>query len=291
MREAAATACCALPFEASWLRPEGDVSMQHEVIPKDSHANEIESHFEGRIESGMPRPSLNRLTLVCFTNRCGSTLVCSALSRLGIAGKPQRLNYEYFNSDVVTEESAGLGIRTFDDYVHHCIRLYSSPTGNFTTKLSATQLNWFVECGAIARLGVRPKVIFVRRRNVIAQAVSFATAVQNGEWTSLHAPNPDSASLRLDPCFVLIAAKAICEQNAIFELLFDFHDLKPMTVWYEDIAADQTTLVSDLADFLGLNSPSLGRSTLPVARQTAEHKAQWEAEIRARGRIDYRIGA
>jgi LPS sulfotransferase NodH len=258
--------------------------MQYDIIPKDQHASEIEAYFEGRIESESQPPPVNCFTVVCFTNRSGSTFICSALSRLGIAGKPNRvLNYEYFNSNIVKEESAELGLKSFDDYVHHCIRLYGTSNGNFTTKLSITQFNWLLESGVIARLGVSPRVILVRRRNVIAQAVSFATAKQDGRWTSLH-PQKGNTSPQLDVSFVLAAAKAICEQNALFDLLLDFHDLKSITVWYEEIAANESRLLSDLARYYGLDSQVLGTSTLPVEQQSAEHKLQWETEVRAFGR-------
>ncbi|MEA2727487.1 MAG: hypothetical protein QOF70_1962 [Acetobacteraceae bacterium] len=62
--------------------------MRHDVIPLCAHSTEILLHFSDNAVSADE-------TIVCFTNQCGSTLLCSALSSLGPGNPRGKDNYEF----------------------------------------------------------------------------------------------------------------------------------------------------------------------------------------------------
>jgi LPS sulfotransferase NodH len=248
------------------------------------HCSGILDHFGAdSILQGEDVDVTGNLTIVGFTNRSGSTVVCSALSRLGLAGSPNKyLNYEFLNSDAVSDATNVGGIDSFLGYLQDCVARYSSSRNCFTMKASIQQLNFLLESGVLRKFRTMPKFIWVRRRNVLAQAISLSTAVQDGMWTSLH----DRSGLpsRFDEESVLLMARSIYEANAWFEMFFDYHGICPLIVWYEDFAENETRLLADLAQFFALVAYDLAPSALPVAKQSTSQKVNWEKALRVSGR-------
>ncbi len=255
--------------------------MLHDVIPMCDHAAQIATHFAGNLRpTGRPIRLDGEFTFVCFTNRCGSTMVCSAMSRLGLAGRPNGLlNYEYLHCDAVRAEAATVGVTGLESYLQYCVDNYAAPSGSFALKTSVQQINFLIELGYLAKSLAGAKVIWVRRRNVIAQAVSLWTAMQDGRWTSLH-DQPAAVSPVYDEVAILQTARSIFEGNAWFEMLFDYHRIAPIMIWYEDYADDEAGLLAGLASCYARDVPP-GASALPVTRQSTAEKIAWESAVRA----------
>jgi hypothetical protein len=66
----------------------------------------------------------------------------------------------------------------------------------------------------------------------------------------------------------------------MFAMLFDYHSISPLTVWYEDFSDKQECLGLHLAQYYGCGAAA-HPSALPVARQTTPLKTDWEKAIRA----------
>jgi LPS sulfotransferase NodH len=245
------------------------------------HSEQIAAHFAGNLmPTGHPIRHGGELTIVCFTNRCGSTMVCSAMSRVGLAGRPNGLlNYEFLHCEALRGDTESVGVTSLQGYLQYCVDHYGSPSGSFTFKTSVHQFNFLIELGYMETALAGAKVIWVRRRNVVAQAVSLWTALQDGRWTSLH-DQPPAPSLTYDEVGILQAARSIYEDNAWFEMLFDYHRISPITIWYEDYASDEAGLLAALAPHYSLSSPP-GESALPVIKQVTAEKAIWESSVRA----------
>lgn len=254
--------------------------MLYDVLPLDDHAIEIERYFRGQLLADGDAPYAPRTAVVCFTNRCGSTLVCSALSQIGIAGEPDQFkNYEFLNAQSVVEKSRRLQFTSFEEYLRACAVEHAGSEGWFTVKSSIRQLNHLVESGLLQRMTPAPVVIWVRRRNVLAQAVSYWTAHQDGAWTSLHPPQSGVAP-RYDEVAITRVARDIYTDNALFEMFFDLHGVEPLQLWYEDVAQNHQALISQLAEAFGVSNIRPSASRLPVARQTSLEKATWEQGVR-----------
>jgi LPS sulfotransferase NodH len=124
--------------------------------------------------------------------------------------------------------------------------------------------------------------IFVRRRNVIAQAVSLWTALQDGCWTSLHNVLPHALP-EYDELKILQHVKQIYESNAHFEMFFDYHGITPLQLHYEDFHNDESQLLVQLADYYRCDDPPTA-SALPIARQITRQKLDWERMLRSAGK-------
>lgn len=256
--------------------------MRYDILPVDTHAEEINRLFSGALTSAGEPGYAGRTILVCFTNRCGSTVACSALSRLGLAGPPNAFkNYEFLNANAVAASTEQHGHPTFEDYLRHCAGQHRGVSGAWTFKAGPQQLNFLIESGLLGRMSDDLTGLWVYRSNLIAQAVSLVTAAHDRRWTSLH-PATDAGEPAFDDRAILAAARDIANQNALFELLFDLHGMHATRLRYEDYAGDESVLVSALSRLLGASATAGRPSLLPVARQSHPRKGQWEREVRQR---------
>jgi LPS sulfotransferase NodH len=254
------------------------------IIPQGGHEQNLVDFFENcELTHVEGLAAIDHFTLVCFTNRCGSTYVCSALSQLGLAGEPDDFNYEYLNFDKTIRISKEHGFRRFSDYLSYCVKTYSA-NGSLLVKASVDQLNFLIKAGCFRSLPKRPKLILVTRRNVIAQAISYCVALQDGQWTSLHQAPPKGFIPKYDAAQILTVAREIMMQNAWFELLFSFHQIDALGLIYEDVAADGGALLETLHKAYGLDGSIMVQPTrLPVKRQDTPLKRVWEGKIRSLG--------
>lgn len=225
-------------------------------------------------------PIVDNSIFLCFTNRCGSTLVGSELSRYGIFGSPDaRKNYEYFDGDTIVEVCKREAFLSLNRYVSYLVDTFTSPNGFFSTKVSVGQLAWLTRIGLVKRCFQDPNYIFVRRRNTVAQAISLSIAVQSRRWTSLHAQS--DAELRYDPDQIVKALRNITMANALFEIFFELHGIDPIRIVYEDVESDASKIGEIVQERLGISFSEQAASTLPVTKQRAFVNGEWEVRFRA----------
>jgi LPS sulfotransferase NodH len=249
------------------------------LINIDAHSQAVRERLDVHPDKGDPIDCGKGLIIVAFTNRSGSNLVCSALSELGLAGPPHAFSYELLNSEHVTPICDAVGIDDFDEYLRHVVSEHRGASGFTTIKASAFQVNHLIESGAWGRMRPAPIVLVVRRRNVLRQAVSFWTALQDGAWTSVDVGDPD-ARVEFDEAAILEHCRNFYFGNALLDMLCDVHGLRSHSLWYEDFAGDPAGLVAELADLFDLPPVPVQPSFMPVERQVSKAKEEWEAMVR-----------
>jgi LPS sulfotransferase NodH len=126
----------------------------------------------------------------------------------------------------------------------------------------------------------RTRFVYLRRDDVLAQAVSWLRAEQTSTWYiggkgeiggnggSAGAPTFDAG--RIDQLIQLID-----EHNKAWEAWFASFDIQPRMVLYEELDADMVGVTRSLLDFLGLDLP-LRHTIVPHhKRQADELNDQW----------------
>jgi len=133
-----------------------------------------------------------RSYFVCKTNRTGSQLLCEALRFTGIAGQPNEHLYIGEKSDYYK----AYGTRTGEELLAKIVELGSTPNGVFglCVELPKTEALAFIRQvirqdfpfeslpDLLRSLFPDPKYIWLTRRNVVRQAVSWWKASQSGIW-------------------------------------------------------------------------------------------------------------
>jgi LPS sulfotransferase NodH len=140
----------------------------------------------------------------------------------------------------------------------------------------------------LQRVFGRVRFVFLRRADVIAQAVSWCRAEQTNVWferTDRPWPASQPPAPETEPRFDLDGIHqlvlTIDEHNAAWQRWFESQGIAPHPVLYEDLDADPVGATREVLTFLGLE-PSPGVRIEPRHRRLAdERNAEWIERYRA----------
>jgi trehalose 2-sulfotransferase len=252
--------------------------------------------------------------LVCATQRSGSTLLCEALKATGIAGRPEEffearpttgsppVPVDYLagiDDDYVTGLVAGgpptpappyssLQGVTFAEHLERSLRDGRTRNGVFGAKVMWSQL---VDIAALAGRDEEPFAlltsllrpthwVWVRRRDVLLQAVSLWRALQTQTWREAGHAQPTAVYSR---AAIAHLTALLADQDAAWAAFFARHALQPLELVYEEYARDLPGAVARVIEHLGVDAPEGCIPTqAPMRRQSDGISAEW-AEAYRRG--------
>jgi LPS sulfotransferase NodH len=208
---------------------------------------------------------------ICSTPRSGSHFLGQYLYATGNMGCP----LEYFNRRNIVrwEERAGTA-ETGADVVRFIAGIRTSPNGCFGIKAHYPHLRTLTRHIPIAEFVSAFAHIHIVRRDLLAQAISFARAEQTDDWISRGPASGRSAVYDSDlirHCLVEIG-----RQNASWDYLFHAFGIRPLVVEYESLAADPPACVRRVAGFIGVDLPADTPIPGPrTSRQRDEESESW----------------
>ncbi len=247
-----------------------------------------------------------RAYLVCCDARTGSSLLAGSLRATGKAGRP----YEYFSraeidkpwlrTDLlqVPPDAPFAGFARWRDYI---LRAGSEPGGVFAASVHFWQLSDCVEtfCDPDADPAASPldllnaffpelRLVRLRRRNRVAQAISHHVAISTSIWNSrMGGETPPGETDRSAPYdFDRIdhqVTSALAVEQGWNEILRGAEAITlPLT--YEDLAADLPGAVRRLCAHVGIE---LGDTQIP-APGIEKQAGAWSQEMEQRYREERR---
>ncbi len=131
-----------------------------------------------------------------------------------------------------------------------------------------------------AQLG-RLRFVHLRRRDVVAQAVSWAKALQTRYWHPGEAVEPGGQPPIYDEELIARLVAAINKFEADWTLWFAAQSIVPCQVVYEELAADPLPAAHKVLDYLGLQVPPDRQLVIGHHRQADQINADWAARFRA----------
>ncbi|MGF1454754.1 MAG: Stf0 family sulfotransferase [Alphaproteobacteria bacterium] len=193
---------------------------------------------------------------ICSTPRSGSSLLSELMRQTGRLGNAQ----EYLNKDVQLPRYArdwGLvkpgGQLDLGAYLRAVRSNSATANGVCGVKAHYSQFAMFKTLTPVKALFEEARLIWIRREDVVAQAVSFYLALATKQWSSLDparakAPDFDAAKIqeRIDN---------LETQNAAWSALFRDTGREPLTVSYEALLEDPEAIRTQLSSFLDLEIP------------------------------------
>jgi len=244
-----------------------------------------------------PDPGRTDSYLICATPRTGSSLLCGLLDSAGVAGHPE----SWFRRQDEQAFAARWGIAdpldgAFDyaSYLRAATAAGSTANGVF-----AARVMWGTMDEVTARLAPaypghagsavgllsaafgRTRFVYLRRGDVVAQAVSLLRAEQTGVWleTADERQEP-TAQPGFDFGQVRDLVRQIEEDNAAWEAWFTAEGIRPYQVLYEDLDDDPVGIASGVLGFLGLDLPAGRETTVRHKRLADELNARWVESYR-----------
>jgi trehalose 2-sulfotransferase len=252
--------------------------------------------------------------LVCATQRSGSTLLCELLKGTEVAGVPEeyfevlrstgrpRQPRQYFEDartiDIAerlapTDPGEAERLGDFEGWFAYALRRGRSPNGVFGAKM---MWNYFDDFRARVRelpgLGeltftqaldrVFPdlRIVFVRRRDKVAQAVSLWRAIQTQQWRN----EVDGSQMEAIAEYDYRAIKHLVDELHLWDARWEdwFHNTgrEPIRVIYEDFVGARAATVGRVLDGLGIAPRELGDGG-PMKRQADTISSDWVSRFRA----------
>jgi LPS sulfotransferase NodH len=230
------------------------------------------------------------------TPRTGSSLLLGLLESTGVAGHPQayfREPDEPLWADRWQVPRFADGGFDYADYVRAALAAGRTGNGVFGAKLM-----WGTLDEVLAKLGRvypdlageavrllewafgRTRFVYLRRADVVAQAVSWLRAEQTGTWyIGGNGEIGGDAGTGRAPSFdagrIGQLIQVIGEHNAAWEAWFASSGVQPHRVSYEELDADTAGVTRGILDFLGLDVPDERVIVPRHQRQADELSGRW----------------
>lgn len=234
-------------------------------------------------------PHMESSYFVCYTPRCGSTLLCDALVKTGVAGYPE----EYFPLESLYVSVAAAvgrplwkqdwGAAPFRACLDTVLRLGTTPNGVFGAKVMPSNLRYLERAlreseASDYHSSPRPlenafphlRYIWVVRRDKFRQAISLFKARQSKTWISRSTDGSNAPVLSFNFQMIDECLRSILHREAEWEEHFASSGIVPFTVVYEDLVADYERTVRRVLEYLNVELPVHYQFPPPGLRRQAD---------------------
>lgn len=224
---------------------------------------------------GLAPPLADRGYMICATWRSGSTYLCQLLASNGLLGNPD----EYFNragQRKHNDPAYPSGRRAQLDIVR---TRGATSNGIYAVKVISSQFQRYKAHADPFRDLPNLALVRIRRRDVLAQAISLARARQTGQF---FASDRQRGAAAYDARAIRHAIGSLEKEEALWDEVIGRRGLQPLTIAYEDILADPQAVVDRIASLMGVALPvPIDRSLITLSVQRNEQSADWRARFLA----------
>ncbi len=216
-----------------------------------------------------------------ITPRSGSTFLTHALSKTKRVGIPQ----EWFNHDSLHKVIAGSGAPDIRTYIDFLLRSKKTENGIFGVQFSWPQ--WKTLSDAIDfQEHVKKTIIWfsLRRRNVVAQAVSLHMAVETGIFHSYQLQSDGDEkfeAVKYSRTKIKNFVKTLVDQESAIERYFVQHNIVAVNLFYEDVIGSERAAIDLFRNVLRVRyNPTAADLINPISRVSTDINTQFENRFR-----------
>ena len=237
--------------------------------------------------------------VICTAPRTGSSLFCEALARMDVAGRPA----EYFDIHEQNEVywRKQLEIRDDAEYLDKVLKAGTTSNGVFGLKLHYHQAPALIAklvADRVARglpdkarsphpidtidLSLRERLgdvryIWLRRKNKIAQAISYYLAGKTEQWrVSAGRTAPGIGTIDFDFDAIHGLVRDVEQFDRAWYQFFMRRKLRALIVIYEDFVVEYEKTIRGALSYLGLDHSSFAVPPPQYQRQADERSMDWE---------------
>ena len=243
-----------------------------------------------------------RSYLLCSTPRTGSTLLCGLLESTGVAGRPasyfRRPDEDAFAAEWLIPRPSD-GVSSYADFLEAALSAGTTDNGVFAARIMWGTLDELVQrlgmvftelagdqLDLLDRAFARPRFVYLRRHDVVGQAVSLLRAEQTDVWHN--ADDAEPQQLKQDPLYdferIRRMIRAIEDDNAAWREWFASVGVSPYSLVYEDLEADQEGATRSILEYLELELPPSRTIVGGHKRLRDQLSAEWVERYRAERR-------
>ncbi|WP_262689467.1 Stf0 family sulfotransferase [Kordiimonas aestuarii] len=238
------------------------------------HEKDIRAYFKGdrdkiRITGTFPGKGV----FVLFTNRCGSNYLVELMKQLPTL----TMKNEIFNAINIERAGTKRGLETFEQYVR--LMRKGCPTPHWGAKIGCVQLDMLHRFGLLDAFEEGTYIVWLKRKNIVAQAVSHFIAHHDKQWASFHEPKGDMPDYDFHSIELIL--RSILKHHSDAELTLGLLGVKYHGLWYEDYLAKPTPHLRGVSRFIGEPFEEIARDKSKFRKQDNAVKKEYEARFRA----------
>lgn len=249
----------------------------------------IDTGYEGKFDFPKRQQAPEITYLLATVPRAGSTHFSHVLWQTGCLGAPlEYLNFEPTGPYGFAANSAPAQLNLW----HSVLRRRTSPNGVFGLKAFPIQFEALnhdnppllqeVLAAMLPRGGPR-HIVYLRRRDLLAQTVSYARAAMSGVWRK-EQEGGATASLDYSQEQMESAERGIVFQQNVWSRMFNDLRIDPLCLWHEDVLLDPAGAARQVADYIGVLIDPARAVQIPLIRKQSRGDAQAWMERYSQGR-------
>jgi len=185
-----------------------------------------------------------KVYLIASSQRTGSHYLCHLLFSTGRLGSP----FEYYHRRNFKTFRKRFGTKRPEPTMRKLMEMRTSPNGWFGIKAHWGQYKNRADLGFDPSLVKVDRVLYLKRRDEVLQAISRSIAVQTEQWMSHYEKAGEPVYDFGDLDEHVGAVRAAYEK---WENHFAANGIEPLTMYYEDICADPLGEVGRALAFFG----------------------------------------
>lgn len=245
--------------------------------------DQVDTGYEGKFDFPQRAEGPALTYLLASVPRAGSTYFSHLLWGTGCLGAPlEYLNFEpagpygFASASPVSQQQLWRSV----------LRRRCSPNGVFGLKAFPPQLEQLQRknpalieevLATVLPRGPERRVVYLRRRDRVAQTVSYARASLSGIWRKeqelINAPLIEYSKEALEA-----AERGIAFQEDVWERMFSDLRIEPLRLWHEDVLADGQATTKAVADYLCVAIEKASAVAVPEIQKQSDGAARDWAE-------------
>ena len=230
------------------------------------------------IEEQNPWESCSKKIIIVFQSRTGTTWLCELMKKTGVLGLPR----ESLHANSIVSEYEEGNFQNFNHYMQESVNKHSTDNGVYAAK------SGFFSLAPLFILGEFPnnirewKIIFVKRRDVLEQAISIHKLNlnrQSASWEESVREIKDE-----DYSFEEISKQIrnVHQANQIIETMISTYGADAMNIFYEDMSENPEKTIREIGDFVGVELGAIDIETrFKIQRNELSEiwKKRWESQV------------
>jgi len=245
------------------------------------HETRLRERFGKRVRYEGPPIFDTPLYCIGFFNRSGSNLLADYLRATPyFAGFHEQLNF-----NTVEKFADENGIKSFPDYIRAVSTKFGTKAPCYGFKASVDQLVMLQRFGIPDMYAGGLRILHIQRRDVIGLAVSYQIAAQTQRWTSQQDGVGDTITVTFDAEQISKLIDAAHSSNNGISLFSEIFDTPRLALSYEDLTADPSAVLAQIAGFAGQDGASWPVREPSIAKQASEINERFRQAYR-----DYAAG-